>query len=72
MAENMNMDFSEALFLLRAGCKVRRKSWIDRYAYVWIDEKDEAVYLKFSDGIEATIEVTTKMVIARDWQEVEK
>lgn len=66
----MNMDFSEALFLLRAGRKVRRKSWIDRYAYVWLDEKEEAVYLKFADGLEATIEITTKMVLAHDWQEV--
>lgn len=65
----MKMDFSEALFLLKAGKRVRRASWPEFFLYVWLE--NGMLNMQDREDGKTTIPVNTDMVLADDWQEVE-
>lgn len=70
----MNMDFSEALFLLKAGKRVRRAGWLRTWAYVeLIDVGDRLTQFAMGmrDGSKAVLIINADMILAEDWQEVE-
>jgi hypothetical protein len=68
------MDFSEALFLLKAGKRVRQASWIDFYAFVYLAEcgfEQASFIMVFDDGTETECAFPKRWILAEDWQEVE-
>jgi hypothetical protein len=67
-----DMDFSEVLFLLRAGKKVRRAAWQKTWAYVeLIDVGDRLPQfaITMDDGSKAVLNINADMVLSADWQE---
>lgn len=68
------MDFGEALFLLKAGVKVRRAAWLRTWAYLeLIDVGDRLAQFSVTmdDGSKSILLINSEMVLAEDWQEVE-
>lgn len=66
------MDFSEALFLLKAGKRVRRASWSEEWEWMEVNRWGTWFSVKFKSVEEAmTFDVSTNMILAEDWQEVE-
>lgn len=66
---SQRMDFSEALFLMKAGRRVRRASWPEFFLYIWL----EGGMFNMQDREDgwSTVPVNNEMVLAEDWQEVE-
>lgn len=68
------MDFSEALFLMKAGRRVRRASWLKTWGFVElvdIGDRLPQFSMTMDDGGKAVLVTNAEMVLAEDWQEVE-
>lgn len=63
------MDFGEALFLMKSGRKVRRRSWLEMWDHMRLNGSQ--FFIVSSDGYEQHAQANTAMVLAEDWMEVE-
>lgn len=65
------MDFGEALFLMRAGKIVRRKSWDSFWAGVQIEKTKgiSSFVILDSMGNSVILSMNSEMVLAEDWEE---
>lgn len=67
----MNMDFGEALFLLKAGKRVRRLAWLDHWHSLRINENTQEFAIMDATGCESVTSINAISILADDWQEVE-
>lgn len=70
----MTMDFSEALFLLKAGKSFRREGWLKTWAYVELIDVGERLMqfaMTMDNGDKAVLVINADMILAEDWHEVE-
>lgn len=67
------MDFSEALFIMKSGGRVRRCSWDGRFAFVEIhdfDNRTKIFVLSMLDGAGVETSIPCASILATDWEEV--